>query len=333
MARNKNTGYGAAFLQGIENVIPNLGNVLVVKSSSDTADSNYQKLQDIFTPDNNGQVRFFTSISDAITAASTNNNDVIVLDSHSSYSLDAGIALTKSRIHFIGFDSGDHLVDMGAKIVLATAATTAYVLKNTGIRNSFRNIKFINSSTQGTALNVVADSGEGTIYKNCGFEFGVANNIGSTSATEFLAACDSCSFINCKFGNDILLTTAARQVLLAKTDTTEMKSNIFVDCNFIISSSSATATFIRLNAVTDVLFTNLWKNCCFMASVDTAGGIALTGGAVITGTGTTKGTLNFYYPGFFNCGGSLAAGGANAGVQVVAPASVTTAIKGIQPTA
>ena len=39
----------------------------------------------------------------------------------------------------------------GAKVQLSGAVASAYVLKNTGVRNSFRNIKFIQASTHATA--------------------------------------------------------------------------------------------------------------------------------------------------------------------------------------
>jgi len=104
MARSKNSGYGQAFLNGLESIIPNMGNVFVVKSSTDTSDPNYQKLQDVMTPDNDGKVRFFTSISDAVDACTTNNNDIILLDSHTSHKVTSMLTISKSRIHFIGMD-------------------------------------------------------------------------------------------------------------------------------------------------------------------------------------------------------------------------------------
>jgi hypothetical protein len=104
MARSKDAGYGQAFLGGLESIIPNMGNVFVVKNSNDTADQNYQKLQDIMTPDNEGKVRFYTSIKDAYDATTTNNNDVILLDAHTSHKVTAMLTISKSRIHFIGMD-------------------------------------------------------------------------------------------------------------------------------------------------------------------------------------------------------------------------------------
>ena len=330
---NLNSGYGAQLAAQIASAIgPVFGKILVVCATGEEQQKQ-NMLRNMFVPDSDGEARFYTTLESAYADATSNADDVILLAGGSSHNLVAGIAWTKNRVHVIGMDGGHRLTDQGAKISSSATDATGYILNVTGIRNSFINLKLIQNSTNAAALNVLMTSGEGNLYKNCSFIFGVVNNLGGTTAQEVTIGEDSGTFINCQFGADTLLTSAARQVMLVKTVATEMKSCIFVDCDFRISSSSATATFIRLNAITDILFANLFKNCTFQASVDTAGGIALTGGAVITGTGTSKGTLNFYYPGFFNTVGSLAGGGVNAAVQVVAPISSASAIKGITPTA
>src|SRR3990167_8910784 len=132
-----------------------------------------------------GNKNVFTTLSDAYAAAVTNRNDVIFLTGNSTHSISAGIAWTKNRIHVVGLDGGDRLVQQGAKIQLGGAITTAYVIKNTGVRNSFHNIKFIQASTAATALTAFQDGGEGTLFRNCSFVFGVVNNLGGTTAHEF----------------------------------------------------------------------------------------------------------------------------------------------------
>lgn len=300
---NQNASYGRAMLDAIHAKVPAFGKILVVANSADTTTSHYQIIQELFANDSNGKVRFFTSLASAYAAAESDNNDVIVIDGATSNYLTAGIAWTKNRINVIGFDGGNHLVQQGSKIEITGAIDTPYVIKVTGVRNSFENIKFIQSSTHANALTVVQDGGEGTVYKNCSFVFGVANNLGGTTAHEFLAGSDSATFEDCLFGSDTLLTSGARSVFHMKAVTAgqEFKSNILRGCTFIISSSSATASFVRLDAVSDILFTNLFDRCSFIASVDSAGGIALTAGAVQTGTGTVKGGVYLAYPSVFNC--------------------------------
>lgn len=313
--------------------IPAFGDVHVVVASTDTADPNYQKLQELFAPAN-GFVRFWTNLNDAYTACTTNNNDLILLDAHTSHTI-TPFVWSKSRIHVIGMDGGDRLRDQGSKVQNSATDTAAYVLQVTGIRNSFRNVKFIQNSTQATGLHVVEDGSAQTLWKNCSFTFGVATNLGLTTAHEFLAGSDTCTFLDCAFGSDTVLTSAARSVfhIIEVTAAQEFKSNTLKDCLWIMSSSSSTATFVRLDAVDQILFTNTFINPTFIASVDSAGGAAIAM-ASQTGTGTVKGCLLYVQPAAFNCTAFTTSGsGNNAATQVVRSVSSATAGVGIQPTA
>ena len=244
----------------------------------------------------------FTTLTDAYNAAVTNRNDVIFLSGNSTHSITAGIAWTKGRIHVIGLDGGDRLVQQGAKVQLATAATTAYVVKVTGVRNTFRNCKFIQAATAATGLHVMEEGGEGNLYDHCSFTFGVVDNLDLTTATEVLSGSDSATYRKCLFGTETLLTSAARTVFTIDqvTASQEFKSNLMEDCTFLISSSSASAVLLGVVATTDVLFTNLFKNCIFMASLDSAGGVAITNAVQSIGS-LVKGTLNFYLCAAFYC--------------------------------
>jgi hypothetical protein len=105
MSRNQNASYGNAMLSAISTACGGtFGNVFVVLNSSDTDENNYQHLQDIFTPDDDGRVRFYTSLSDAYDATESNNNDVIILDGNSSHQLTEMLTVSKSRLHFVGLD-------------------------------------------------------------------------------------------------------------------------------------------------------------------------------------------------------------------------------------
>lgn len=299
---NQNSGYGQAKLAAISAQLPPaFGNILVVTNSSNSDEKNYQQLQDLFPPDADGNVRFFTSLESAYTAAESNNNDVILLDANSSHTIANGIAWSKNRINVIGFDGGGRLVQQGAKVQNTDTTGDAYVIKVTGVRNSFRNVKFIQGDTDAAALHVLEEGGEGNLYENCTFTFGVVDNLDLTTATEVLCGSDSATFKDCLFGTETLLTSAARTVFTIDqvTASQEFKSNVLRGCTFMISSSSATALLIKVAANTDVLFTNLFDQCRFMASVDSAGGAALTN-AVASASGLVKGTLNFAFPAAFN---------------------------------
>lgn len=249
-----------------------------------------------------GAKNVFTTLTGAYNACTTNRNDVIFLSANTTHAITTGIAWSKNRIHVIGLDGGDRLVQQGAKVQNATADTAAYVIKNTGVRNTFRNVKFIQAGTEATALHVMEEGGEGNAYVNTTFTFGVVDNLDLTTATEVLCGSDSATFIKCLFGTETLLTSAARRVFTIDQVTTsqEFKSNMFDDCVFMISSSSSSAVLLGVVATTDVLFTNLFKRCIFMASVDSAGGVAITNAVQSIGS-LVKGTLNFYMCASFNC--------------------------------
>lgn len=335
MLYNQNSGYGRALLDMVASQVPAFGNIFVVKSSSDSSDNNFQVLQDVVKNDSQGRVHLYASLSDAYDACQTNNNDVILLDAHSTHSLSSGIAWSKSRIHVIGMDGGNHLVQQGAKVELATAATTAYVLLVTGVRNTFTNVKFIQSATAGTGLTVVQMGGEGNVYKNCSFVFSVANNLGGTTAHEVVCGEDSGTFIDCTFGNDTLVTSAARSVLHIDQVTAgqPFKSNIFKNCNFVIASSDAGAQFVKMDAAGDVNFTNLFNDCTFQASICAAAGTAALTRAVSTANGLTAGSLNFAYPRAFGVTDFGTNGTNNDQLYVVAPLCVQTDIVGVLPIA
>lgn len=262
------------------------------------------------------------------------SGDTIALSTNAVHAISVGINHTKSRINWIGLDFHGRQVQQGAKIQLATGSASAYVIKNTGVRNSFTNIKFIQAATAATALHVLEEGSEGSLYANCSFVFGVVDNLDLTTAHEVVAGSDSATYLNCTFGADTLLTSAARSVFhIDQVGGFEFKSNILENCNFIISSSSSTATFVRLDAVGDILFSNLFKNCSFIASVDSAGGAAIAE-ASQTGTGTVKGSLLYVRPAAFNVTDfATATSGRNAATQIVSSANVAAAVEGIQPTA
>lgn len=305
------------------------GNVFFVL---DPAQSYLADALDNYPVDNDGIVRVFTSLKEAYDACASGRNDVIVLDGNSSHDV-TPFVWSKSRINVIGLGEL-RSAQQGAKVVNAASDTAAYVIQVTGVRNSFKNVKFIQNSTQATGLTAVQDGGEGTHWDNCSFTFGVITNLGLTTAHEFLAGSDTSTFVDCTFGEDTLLTSAARSVFhIDQVNGFEFKSNQLRRCKFVISSSSSTATFIRLDAVGDILFTNVFEDCTFLASVDSAGGAAIAN-AVQTGTGTVKGGLYFVRPACFNVTDfCVVTNGWNANVQVVAAVSVAAAIEGIKPTA
>jgi len=304
-----------------------MGNIYYVFNSSNSYYSQFRKLVDNTYED--WTEVFHTSLTSAYAACTSWRNDVILLDWNSTHTLTEGLDWTKSRINVVGMDWGNRLVQQWAKIQSTDTAGDAYVIKITWTRNSFKNIKFIQIDTDAAALTVAQLWWEGNLYENCSFTFWVDDNLWSASAFEVVNGedswtfinCtfwvddnlwsasafevvngeDSWTFINCTFWADTLLTSEARAIMSVDQVTSwqEFKSNRFKGCTWMTSSSSSTATFIRLAAITDILFTNVFEDCNFVASVDTAWGAAVAE-AVQTWTWTNKWTLLFTRPSAFN---------------------------------
>lgn len=296
MRYNISSGYGQLLAMQVAGAVgPNFGKILIV---CPTADANYLRIADCFKPDADGLVHLYTTLEAAYAAATSNANDVILLAGYSTHTIANGIAWSKSRVNLIGMDGGDRLIQQGSKVQSTDTAADAYVIKVTGTRNSFRNIKFIQVDTDAAALTVAQMGGEGNLYKNCSFVFGVADNLSGTTTYEVVCGEDSGTFINCMFGNDTLLTSGARAVMLIDqvTASQEMKSCVFKDCIWQIQSSSSSADFIRIAATTDCKFTQTFINPVFNNSLVGSSVAVALDDAVRSISGLVEGNLLFVNP-------------------------------------
>jgi len=233
------------------------------------------------------------------------SGDTIVMSTNTGHAVATGLLVATSRVNFVGADFGSRYVQQGSRIELSGAVDSAYALKVTGTRDSFSNIKIIQSSTHANALTVYQAGGEGTMMNSCSVVFGVANNLGSTSAYEVVMGEDSGSYSNCYFGTDVLLTSAARTVMLLKKVTggssaDGAKSNVFVDCKYKIMSSDANATCIKLNSTSDAKFLNEWTRPRFTAVINQTNSAVVITNAIASASGFVEGTLAFYQPATFN---------------------------------
>lgn len=306
---NKNFGYGRALLDSVMSQVPAFGRLLVVKDADDSTVYNYQDLSEIFDDGpTDGRLLFFNTLEAAYDAAQSNNNDVICLDGQSTHVVATMITWSKNRVHVIGFDGGDRLVQQGAKVELSGNVAVAAVVKCTGVRNSFRNLKVIQSSTNAAAINVWQFAGEGNCYKNCSFLFGVTDNLDLTTAAEALMGEDAGTFINCSFGTDVLLSTAGAGRAVMRIDAISgassadgMKSCRFVDCEWLIMSSSADANLILLQDTAGAKFLSSFVRPRFQAVINNSNSAIAITNAIASAAGFVEGTLAFFWPTTVNC--------------------------------
>ena len=88
----------------------------------------------------------FTTVAEAYAACTTNRNDIIFLSANTTHST-AMLTVSKSRIHFVGLDTGGRMNSQGTKIgtPATDVAASIAVINNTGTRNTYENITIIQS--------------------------------------------------------------------------------------------------------------------------------------------------------------------------------------------
>jgi hypothetical protein len=177
------------------------GNIYVVFNSSDTAYVQYAKDWNHRYPDGTEVVH--TSLLSAYNAASSNRHDVILINGHNTHTLTAMLTVSKSRLHFYGMDAPGRRYGQGAKVSLGvtTAATDIATIKNTGVRNSFHHIKFLNSNTVTEGIYCFADAGEYTFMEFC--ELYKSTDLDQTGAAELVANGDSSHYKDCYIGTTV----------------------------------------------------------------------------------------------------------------------------------
>jgi hypothetical protein len=319
---NTNSGYGRALLDALHGILPVFGRVFVVCSPSDTADPNYQKLQEVCTNDPYGVLRFYTSLSDAYDATTTNNNDVILIDAHTTHTVTEMLTVAKNRVHFIGMDGGGRLMSPRAKIQMGVTgvATDLAPILVTGVGCSFRNIKSINASTTNQSLYGFIDNGEATVIENCHF-LKVAG-LDDANHAHFWMAGDSCTYQNIVAGQSNIPNTAAGFGILidgktgGATDGTVKENyakNVVVNMS-VGGSVQATSCLIKIADTAALNFSNIidgFTGTNFIPS----GGTIMTN-AVLAPASITAGTLFLIDPVF--AGATGVSDNASAGVQIVA---------------
>lgn len=298
MSWNQNTGWGQALLQSVAGAIPTFGNVFVVFNSSDSADYNYAISQQVFSPDPSGRIRFFTDLATAYAAVQSNNNDVIVLSGHSTFSLTSVLTVSKSRVHFVGMD---YLLGIRRRygqsskidLTVSSGASNIATVVNTGVRNSFRGIKFTNGSTVAQGLYTFADGGEYTYVENC--EIYKSSHLDLTGAAELVANGDSSYYKDCYIGTTVDAISGAiiRPCVLMsreKAATGAVARDVtFENCIFARKCGNTANSFVYGAEANAIERLGYFKECVFWnAALATATpaqnvefGSALTDGSVL----------------------------------------------------
>lgn len=275
----------------------------------------------------------FKTLSYALTQVTTNNNDVIFVDGDSTVVETAMIDMSVNRTHIIGINGVPGLLGQGAKVSLTatSGATNIATFKNTGVRNTVSNIKFMNSSTVAEGVYCVAEGGEFTRYFNV--EMYKDTDLDVTGAAELLMNGDSSQFYNCVIGSTVNAISGAiiRPCVLFNRETLTGKvarDFVFDGCYFLRNCGNSANRFMYGSGATDVERMGLIKNSLFWAAKlstaipaqNVAFGSSLTDGNVLLWdcASINAGTAMSTTTGVFIHGYTPDATGAAAGIAIQA---------------
>lgn len=336
MQYNQNAGYGRSLLNRINNVAasvcPAFGRIFVVMSPDDSADPNFQILQDVVKYDPDGNIRFFTSLATAYAATTSNNDDIILLDGHSKHEVTEMLTVAKNRVHFVGMDGGGRAIQQGARIYMGVTgvATDLAPVMVTGVRNSFHNIKAENASTTDESLYGWIENGEGNYYEN--FMSVKTAGLDDAGNAHFWLAGDSCSGKNLTFGHSTVTASAASYGILIDGKTgggSDQIHELFWDnvrVNMKVATGvCATSCFIKIKDVDAMLCNNAINGFRGYHQVE-AGNTILTY-AVIAPSTIVKGVLCLTDPAWFGSTGVI--DNASAGVQIACSGTAPDANGGL----
>jgi hypothetical protein len=221
--------------------------------------------------------RPFATIEKAHGLLVNGNHDTIVLSATSEHSQSGDgtdeITLTKGRTHWQGLDAVGRYSGQRSRITMGdtTASGGAIaILQNTGVGNTFRNIKFDSSDTESTSLYTFADGGEYTAIINC--EFVKTSDLDQTTSGIFLNNADTGFYYGCTFGSLVASHQVSVNRPCMKMNRTTITGKVcragrIEKCTFLISTSSTDAAMIHGTGATDVERYLIIDDCTFINDV------------------------------------------------------------------
>ena len=212
----------------------------------------------------------FRTVGQAVTKAVTNTHSVILMNANSAHSTVADtndeLTLTKSRIHFVGLGGGSRYLGQRTRWTMGvTTGTAIAIVQNTGVGNTFTNIKFDSSDTLSTSKYAFADGGEYTQMTNC--EIVHSGQLAVVSAAPLLCNGDSAYYLHCAIGSLVhIWSVAAQNVLLTRETITGKVARdvIFEDCLSLSKTSDSSFFHHRGVGATAIERMLIYKNCGFV---------------------------------------------------------------------
>ena len=198
--------------------------------------------------------------------------DVCLCFGSASHTLSAMLTISKNRCIFIGMDGAGRRYGQRTKWTMGvtTATTDVFAVKNTGIGNVFKNIKFVNNNTVTENNAAFGCGGEYSYFENC--EFYDSTKLTSDTHAELVLNGDSAQFFGCNFGSlaDSVSGDKVRPAVLLTAGTVGAglvsRDVLFESCHFWKNAGGTTTAFVKGGA-TDVERVMEFHDCQFIANV------------------------------------------------------------------
>jgi len=212
----------------------------------------------------------FRTVGQAVTKAVTNTHSVILMNGNSAHSTVAvtndELTLTKSRLHFVGLGGGSRYLGQRTRWTMGvTIGTAIAIVQNTGVGNTFTNIKFDSSDTLSTSKYAFADGGEYTQLTNC--EIVSSGQLGVATAAPLLCNGDSAYYLRCAIGSLVhIWTVAAQNVLFDRVTITGKVARdvVFEECLSLSKTTNSSFIHHHGTGATDIERMLIYKNCGFI---------------------------------------------------------------------
>jgi len=231
----------------------------------------YVNGSDGFSEKSNSMRRPFKTLAYAYSLARTDKDDAIVMAGIGTHVLSEMLTVAKNRIHILGLDGAGRMYGQGAKISLGITgvATNLGSILNTGVRNSFVNLKISNDDTVAQGLYTFLDGGEYMYMQNC--EIYKSTMLTTTLASEMVMNGDSAQVVNCTIGS--LADGQTTQTIRANVRLTKALAGaglvardvIFKNCLFWKKAGHVDNRFVYGANATDVERMLLFDGCLFFS--------------------------------------------------------------------
>lgn len=237
----------------------------------------------------------FKTVAQALSVARTNKDDQLILSTNATHVLSAMLSVTINRVHFYSLDFTGRTYGLGAKVSLGvtTAATDIGTISNTGVRNSFHGIKFLNSNTVTEGIYCFVDGGEYTVLDRV--ELYKSTDLDQTGAAELVANGDSSQYFNCFIGTTVDAISGAiiRPCVTMSRDLAGSgkvaRDVTFKNCIFARKCGNTANRFVYGAEATAIERMGLFEDCIFWNTAlatatpaqNVAFGATLTDGSVL----------------------------------------------------